>query len=467
MSATSIPAERDEFEKWCKDHEIRTVIAGSADTNGTWIAKHVSLSELMSLVDSPSRPGIGFSDVFLVCLRHGWDVVEPTPGLGTYFPNKESGFPDVFFRPDLSTARMLSWRDRTIGVNGSFVFPDGSEVPVAPRSVLAAQIEKAAGRNLEPRFATEFEFYLLNGSTDTLFPQNYPLEADWPRPNVYQAFRTCVDGERLARWEEHFGNAGIEMEAIHPENGPGQYELVIRYREAMRAADDAFIFKNGLKQLAKIDEKMATFIAVPRSDWPGSSCHVHQSLWSADNGEPLFHAADEPHHLSATARHYLGGMLATMKEFTALYRPTINAYKRARAYSWAGTTVSWGVDNRSTGVRLIGEDPGSCRFEHRVGGADVNPYLVMAACLAGGLYGIENEIEPPEAFGGDAYADDSLEVLPASLEEAINLFHDSRIARQCFGDDFVNHYTLMKRGELSEFASAVTDWEVSTYIETA
>lgn len=467
MSSIDIPAERVEFERWCKDNRIQTVMVGSADTNGTWIGKRISLSDLLAVLDNPGLPGVGLSDVCFVVTRDGYNVVEPTRETKTYFPNKENGFPDLFFSPDLATARLLSWRESTVALNGSFVLPNGESVPLAPRAVLGSQVRRAEQNGICAKVAAEFEFYLLNGSPDTLFTDGYPLEPLWPRPNVYQLSRSSTDGERLDRWMAHLEGAGVHVEVIHPENGPGQYEFVTKYQPAMQAGDDAFVFKNGLKELAALDEKTATFIALPKADWPGSSCHLHQSLWSADGAQPLLHAESKPHGLSETGRHYLGGMLATMREFTPLFRPTVNSYKRARAYSWAATTVSWGVDNRSTGIRMVGEDPRSCRFEHRMGGADVNPYLAMAACLAGGLYGIEHRIEPGDAYPGDAYVDESLETLPSNLSDALDLFQNSEVAREYLGDAFVNHYTLMKRAEVEELEGTVTDWELRTYIETA
>lgn len=467
MTSMNIPSERAEFERWCKDNRIDTIALGSADTNGTWIGKRIPLPDLLDVLDDPGVPGIGLSDVCFVVTRDGYNVVEPENETETYFPNKETGYPDIFFRPDPATARLLSWRERTVALNGSFVLPAGGEVPISPRSVLASQVRRAEENGVSANFAAEFEFYILNGSPDVLYTDDYPLEPLWPRPNVYQLSRSSTDGQRLDRWTAHLENAGVHVEIIHPENGPGQYEFVTKYRPAMQAGDDAFVFKNGLKELASLDDKTATFIALPKAEWPGSSCHLHQSVWSVDGRQPRFFSENEKYRLSSIGRHYLGGLLATMREFTPLFRPTVNAYKRAREYSWAGTTVSWGVDNRSTGVRMVGEDARSCRFEQRVGGADVNPYLVIAACLAGGLYGIEHEIEPPEPCTGDAYVDDALTKLPSNLSDALDIFYASDVAREYFGDAFVNHYTLMKRAEVAELERTVTDWELRSYVETA
>jgi glutamine synthetase len=231
----------------------------------------------------------------------------------------------------------------------------------------------------------------------------------------------------------------------------------------MRAADDAFLYKNGIKEMAAAHGLLATFMAKPQAGWAGSSCHLHQSLWRA--GAPLTWAPDAP--LSGPARHFLAGQLATMADFAALFAPTVNSYKRLQPYSWAATTATWGLDNRSAGLRVVGETPQSRRIEHRLGGADVNPYLAIAACLAGGLHGLEHRLEPPGPYPGDAYADPALPRLPGSFTEALERFAASEVARESFGPDFVVHYTAMKRREAGEHARHVSDWEVRQYVETA
>ena len=171
--------------------------------------------------------------------------------------------------------------------------------------------------------------------------------------------------------------------------------------------------------------------------------------------------------LSKIGEHYIAGVLATLRDFAAIYWPTVNSYRRARPYSWAATTVSWGWDNRSTALRVVGEDAGSLRLENRMPGADVNPYLAIAATLAGGAYGIEQRLELPEPCTGDAYADPRLEKLPGSLEEAIDILERSEIARELLGEDFVVHYAASHRAEIAQWRAHVSDWEVSAYFETA
>jgi glutamine synthetase len=206
-------------------------------------------------------------------------------------------------------------------------------------------------------------------------------------------------------------------------------------------------------------------MAKPSPDWAGNSCHVHVSLADADGRGAFFDPAAE-HEMSETMRRFAGGMLATMAELTALMAPTINAYRRFTPYSWAGTTATWGVDNRSTGVRAVCEGERGTRLEHRQPGGDVNPYLAAAAVLAGGLHGIEHEIEPPALEPGDVYArGDAMPLLPRSLAEATELLDSSAMARDWLGADLVDHFVALKRAELEAEARAVTDWEVARYLE--
>jgi glutamine synthetase len=462
MPPRNPPSDPDGFLDWCGTAGVHTVVVGGADTQGAWVGKRVPVAELRHVL---AGGGVAFSDVVFVLTRDGLDAVEPPAGCTTYFPRKEQGYPDIVLLPELDTARLLGWHDGTAALNGTFALPDGTPVPIAPRNVLRALTERAAARGLTARFGVEFEFYLLCGTPDELAAGGLtPLS---PRPYTYSVYRSGVDNVLLSGFRGALESAGIEVEALNPETGPGQYEINTRCAETMRAADDAFLFKNALKELAAQAGLSATFMAKPRTDWAGSSCHLHQSLWSVDGGRPLLPAAAGHLELTELGRHYLGGLLATMAELTALFAPTVNSYRRFVPYSWAATTATWGYDNRSTGLRVVGEAPGSRRIEHRLGGADVNPYLAMAACLAGGLHGVENRIEPPPPTAGDAYADDSLPRLPADLPEALDLFAGSAVAREAFGADFVEHYVAMRRAELRQFATHVSDWEVRQYVETA
>ena len=464
--ADNSPHTPDEFRAWCTERAIDTIVVGSSDTSAAWIGKRLPLDAFCQL---GGEEGGAFSDVFLVLTRDGNDAVEPPTGHceARYFPRKDNGHPDIYLRPKFESVRVLGWHPGTATVTGTFRNHDGSEVPLAPRNVLRRQVERAHVRRLEPLLGFEYEFYLLHGHLEELERTGYELKPLSPRGYTYQVFRSSVDAELLARLRGALVSASIPVEAINPETGPGQYEINITYDTVMQSADSAFLYKNAIKELAHREGLLATFMAKPRTDWPGSSCHLHQSLRSLDDGQPLLAAGPHLGDLTDDGRHYIAGQLATLREFMALLAPTTNAYKRLIPYSWAGTSVSWGHDNRSTALRVVGSSATARRIEHRVCGADINPYLAMAACLAGGLHGIENNLEPPDPVTGDAYAHACVEPLPRSLGEALDLFEASDIARAAFGDDFVDHYVAMKRYEVLTAATTVTDWEVRTYLETS
>jgi len=470
VTGSGIPADAAGFARWCEAEGIHTVVAGAGDMHGIWRGKRLPVADFLA----KAGRGVPFSDVVLV-LTHsedtdeGQELVEPPGGAAypLYFPRKEQGFPDIFALPDLSTARRLPWHPGTIGVLGEFHLPSGAEVPLDPRAVLRRLISRARSHGLEPKIGLEYELYLFRGDLAALATAGWQLEPLRARPYTYGVYGGSLDEDLIQEIRSQLAGAGIRVEACNPETGPGQFELNLHYDDALKAADDGFVYKNGVKEIAARNGYLASFMAKPRRDWAGSSCHIHQSLWERGSGRNLFFDHELGRGLSETARHYAGGLLATMREFTALFAPTPNSYKRFTPYSWAGTSVSWSYENRSTGVRAIAEHEGESRLEHRLPGADTNPYIVIAACLAGGLHGIEQKIEPAPAYEGDAYATGQLESVPQTLEEAIGLLERSTVAREMLGEDFVQHYVLMKRFEAEKYRQQISAWEVRRYVEMA
>jgi glutamine synthetase len=471
VSTPGIPADRGEFARWCEAEGIHTVVAGASDTHGIWRGKRLPLADFLAKVDH----GIPFSDVVLVITHsedtdEGQELVEPPGGEAypLYFPRKEQGFPDIFVRPDLGTARRLPWHPGTVGVLGDFRLPGGAEVPLDPRIVLRRLVGRARAQGLEPKIGIEYEFYIFRGDLAALRQAGWRPEPVRARPYTYGVYGGSLDEDLIGEIRRQLAVAGVRVEASNPETGPGQFELNIRYDDALKAADDGFVYKNGIKEIVAARGLMASFMAKPRRDWAGSSCHIHQSLWDAGAGANAFFARGSGRGLSESGQHYAGGLLSTMREFTALFAPTPNSYKRFTPYSWAGTSVSWSYENRSTGLRAIAEHPDEARLEHRLPGADTNPYLVIAACLAGGLHGIEQKIQPAPAYEGDAYAAGGrLESVPTSLEEALDLLDRSDVAREMLGEDFVRHYVTMKRFEAEKYRQQVSEWEVRRYAKMA
>ena len=257
----------------------------------------------------------------------------------------------------------------------------------------------------------------------------------------------------------------VEIEGLHTETGPGVYEAAIRYDECLRAADKAALFKTAMKQIAFDHGLAVTFMAKSHADLPGSSGHIHQSLWQ--NGSNVFSAPDEPNGLSPVMRHYIAGQVELMPELTALLSPTINSYKRYVPGVWAPLTASWGFENRTCALRIIGAGgTDATRVEFRQTAADINPYIAMATCLAAGLYGIEHKLTPPPPAGGDASsAGGAHKPLPKTLAEATALLSASKAAREMLGAPFVDHYVRTREWEVRQYERAVTDWELRRYFE--
>ncbi len=442
---------------------IDTVILGGADTHGIMRGKRVPLEQLARLL----AHGMPVCDVFWVMHVDESDLVTRPDGHVGYFPTERNGYPDILAVPDPGTVRVVPWHERTALMLCDWQQQDRTPIPISPRGVLSAVVERARAMGLEPLCGIELEFYVLRETSASVLTRHPDqLVALNERPSTY--------GVAMGSRQEPVGrlireNAlayGLPIEACNPETGPGQFEITLRYAPAVQAADDAFLFKSAVKELTAQEGLMATFMAKPNSAWAGNSCHIHLSLVGAD-GRGVFFEPGAEHGIAPLMRHFVGGMLATMRELTAVMAPTVNSYRRFSAYSWAGTTATWGLDNRSTGLRAVCEGEHGTRIEQRQAGGDVNPYLGTAAALAGGLYGIENRIEPAELRDADVYAlpADAVPQLPRTLDEATERLAASAMAREWLGADFVGHYVEIKRAELAAQREAVTDWDVRRFLE--
>jgi glutamine synthetase len=256
---------------------------------------------------------------------------------------------------------------------------------------------------------------------------------------------------------------GIEVEGYNREHGEGMYEMNLRYADALEAADRGMLFKSGAKEVLAQSGAVPTFMAKYSDQMDGCSGHIHQSLWRGDAN--AFWDAGAKHHMSPTLMAYIAGALQTMPELFALYAPNVNSYKRYVSGSWAPTAASWAIENRTSSLRAITNGETAIRVEHRVPGADVNPYLGFAACLAGGLSGIERGLPPPPPATGNVYETEGLPPLPRTLDEAVERLDASTVARDFLGDAFVDHYVAMRRWEVEKHRRAVTAWERARYFE--
>ncbi|HVH43209.1 MAG TPA: glutamine synthetase family protein [Labilithrix sp.] len=442
---------------------IKKVKVGGFDLDGLLRGKYVSLDKFWSVVE----PGFGFCDVIF-----GWDIAD------VLYDNAKvtgwhSGYPDAHALIDTSTFRVIPAEPDTAAFLVDFVEKDGAGFrphPACPRSLLKRVLDGAKAKGYRAKVGAEFEFWVFKETPETLQQKGFrnltPLSPgmfgySWLREEQNRAFCHAIL-EEMAAFD-------IAIEALHTETGPGVYEAAIGYDDALRAADKAALFKTQMKSLAARHGLAVTFMAKWSHDLPGSSGHLHQSLWSvSESGAPgqnvLYDDAGEG-KLSAKGRHYVGGLIELMPELTALYSPTVNAYKRYVPGVWAPLTASWGIENRTCAVRVIPGSASSTRIEYRQTAADINPYVAIATSIGAGLWGIDNAIEPPPPARGDASSGE-LAALPRTLKDATAALAASKRAREVLGEPFVDHYVRTRDWEVRQFERAVTDWERARYFES-
>jgi glutamine synthetase len=368
----------------------------------------------------------------------------------------ERGYGDFAVRPDLATLRLLPWQPGTAFGIGDVEWLDGTPVAASPRQILRRQLDRLAQRGWTALAGTELEFMVFRDSYEAAWELGYRELTPANQYNVdYSVLGTSRVEPLLRAIRNGMAGAGMTVESAKGECNLGQHEIAFRYADALTTADNHVLYKTGAKEIAAQAGMSMTFMA-KYDQREGNSCHLHVSLRDREN-RPVF-AGDRPHGFSEVFEHYLAGQLAVLRELTLLYAPNINSYKRFAEGSFAPTAVAWGLDNRTCALRVVGHGPSSLRVENRVPGGDVNPYLALAASIAAGLYGIENELSLEPEFTGNAYASDKPRV-PATLRDAAELFEKSSLARAALGDEVVEHYANMARVELAAFDGAVTDWE--------
>ena len=371
--------------------------------------------------------------------------VEMTTVDGYAMSSWERGYGDFVMRPDLATLRWVPWHPGTVLCHADVESEDGSPVTAAPRQVLRRQTERLAERGWNGCAGTELEFMVFRDTYEDAWSRGYRGLTPSTQYNVdYSLLGTARVEPLLRRIRLEMTGAGMQVESAKGECNLGQFEIAFLYTGLLEKADEHALYKLGAKEIAAQEGMSLTFMAKFDAR-EGNSCHVHVSLRD-DEAAPLF-VGDGPSAMSETFEHFLAGLLATTRELTFFYAPNVNSYKRFARGSFAPTAVAWGRDNRTCAYRVIGHGPG-LRVECRIPGGDVNPYLTLAALVAGGLYGIDNKIALGPPFEGNAYASGRLTHVPKSLAEAATLFEGSSVARGAFGDDVVDHYVNMARVEL-------------------
>jgi glutamine synthetase len=449
------PSDMDVLQKWIEDNGVRQVKIGGVDIDGVWRGKYVSVEKFLSAC----KGGLGFCDVVF-----GWDITDELLD-NTRVTGWHTGYPDGQARVDMSTGRIIPWEPDTAAFLLDFVNPDGSPFEPSPRQLLQKINARAKEMGYQPKFGAEYEFFIFKETPQSLKEKGYErLTPLTPGMFGYSWLRTSLNAPLVHAIMDGCRDFGLELEGFHTETGPGVFEAAIRYDDLEKAADKAALFKTVVKEICSRHGLTACFMAKVNEKLPGCSGHIHQSLWSLKSHENVFHDPESRDGMSTTMRHYIGGLMKLMPELTALYWPTVNTYKRSVENTWAPVTATWGKENRTTAVRVIGDSPKSMRLEYRQTAADMNAYIGMAVSLAAGLWGIENEVEPPEPCAGNGYSAEA-PMLPRSLREAVTLLKESKRARQILGDEFVDHYVRTRDWEARRYERAVTNWELERYME--
>jgi glutamine synthetase len=342
---------------------------------------------------------------------------------------------------------------------------DDSPVVVSPRQVLRHQIDRAAERGLQVMVGSELEFFAYDAPYDELARNHYrdlqDRTSSWYNLD-YHVLQTTKDEPLIRALRNGMVAAGLPVEFSKGEAAPGQHELNLRYADALTMADNHTVYKNGAKEIAHLQGKAITFMAKPKIDEPGSSCHIHSSIWSLD-GEPIC-PGDGPYGTSPQFRAWMGGLLAHSRELSLCFAPFVNSYKRYQPGSWAPTAVVWSPDNRTCGLRLVGHGAGM-RVESRIPGADCNPYIAFAAVIAAGLDGIDRGLDCGDPFMGNGYTAEDVERIPWNIVQAIDAFERSEFANESLGDDVHFHLLHTAKEEWRASNDVVTEWELRRNFE--
>ncbi len=432
--------------------EIDTVVLAFTDMQGRLQGKRLAAEFFLDEVAEHAAEGCNY----LLAVDVDMNTVD-----GYAMSSWERGYGDFVLVPDLSTLRKLPWHDGTALLLADLTWLDGAPVVASPRQILRAQAQRLAERGWQAMAGTELEFIVYTDTYEEAAAQAYRGLTPANQYNVdYSILGTSRIEPLLRRIRTGMAGAGMYVESAKGECNLGQHEIAFRYAEAVTTCDNHSLYKTGAKEIAAQDGVSITFMAKP-NDREGNSCHIHLSLRGEDDTPVL--AGDGPHGLSELGEHFLAGQLAGMRELALAYAPNINSYKRYMPGSFAPTSIRWGVDNRTCALRLVGHGP-SLRVENRTPGGDVNPYLAIAAMIAAGLHGIENELPLEPEFTGNAYHADGARV-PHTLRDALELWCKSDLAAAAFGADVREHYANYARVELAAFDAAVTDWELQRGFE--
>jgi len=451
--------DKTEIIKLVKSSPHSKVKLAVTDIDGILRGKVMHKDKFLSSMES----GLGFCNVVF-----GWDAADVAyEDVGINITGWHTGYPDALASIDLNTFRTVPWEEDIPLFLADFSRQEDKNFYACPRTLLKQVITKCEDMGFMPFFSQEFEWFNFEETPQSLQEKGFQnLNPMTPGMFGYSILRSSLKSDFFNELFDLMEKFKVPLEGLHTETGPGVYEAAIKYDTILEAADRAVLFKTATKEIANKHGLIATFMAKWNIDLPGCGGHVHQSLWDKDKSQNLFHDDADNKKMSVLMKSYVAGQLKCLPEILPMYAPNINSYKRLVEGAWAPTTLTWAVDNRTTALRAITGGSTSSRLETRVVGSDTNPYLAMAACLASGLYGIENELslDTPETVG-NGYKDVKNGILPTNLNEAAQQMKNSDIAKKLFGNDFVDHFTKTRDWEWKQFSKQITDWELKRYME--
>jgi glutamine synthetase len=431
------------------------VKVAAADIDGVLRGKYLHRDKFLAAVES----GFGFCDVVF-----GWDSSDACYD-NTTLTGWQHGFPDATARIALDTFRNVPWDGGVPFFLGEFVTADGEPSPICPRQTLKRVLRRAEKLGVLPMCGVEFEWFNFSET-----PQSWAAKRGvGPEPITpgmfgYSLLRMNHGRQFLNALMDEMAAFGVPIEGLHTETGPGVYEAALLFSEALEAADRAILFKTGTKEIGARFGVMPSFMAKWSQQYPGCSGHIHQSL--SDGKRNLFWDPRSPRKMSRLFESYVAGQLASAMEFAPMFWPTINSYKRLVDGFWAPVKPTWGIDNRTAAFRVLVPNAKAARLETRCPGADINPYLAIAAVIAAGLDGVEKglRLTTPPITGTNQGAEDVARA-PRTLIETTRIFKQSAVARDWLGGDFVDHYAATREWEWRQWLDGVTDWELKRYFE--
>jgi glutamine synthetase len=447
----------EEARALISDRGLTHIKVGVFDVDGVMRGKYMSREKFFAALGK----GFGFCDVVL-----GWDSNDQlyeNPGVD--YTGWHTGYPDAQVRILPASAREMHFEPGMLLFLAEFT---GAAEQICPRGLLRRVIERGQAMGIDVRAAFEYEFFLFNETPDSVREKGFRnLSPVTPGFFGYSMLRNCTHSHWYQDLLELSETMDFPLEGLHTETGPGVLEAAIAHDTALAAADKAALFKTFTKVWAQRNDMMATFMARWSNEYPGQSGHIHVSLQNRGDGRGLFYDAGDPQGISEQARQFVAGQQLLMPELLAMLAQTVNSFSRLVPGFWAPTDATWGIDNRTTALRVIPGSEHSQRVEYRLGSADANPYIALAAALAAGLYGIENRLQPGQVVTGNAYEQKHAPelALPATLTEAAARLRQSTMARDWFGDAFVEHYATTREWEEREFRKHISDWELQRYFE--